>query len=122
MQYRTMLEYETIDKLKPDLKSLHPGLWMLDLDPKCEKVLLGPFNTVAEAHDNRDYIWHYGDRFGRYLWLVGSAAADTLATRCDSIQHIEVAIDTLPLEVIGMRIKVENVDEWIRAPKRKTIK
>lgn len=119
MQYRTLLEYETVDKLKSEVKVLHPGLWMLDLNPECDQVLLGPFSTISEAHDQRDYIWHYGDRFGRYLWLVSPSASELMKINADKLQHIELSIDTIPLEVIGVKMKVEGNNDWIRAPRRK---
>lgn len=119
MQYKTLLEYETVDRLRDELARLQPGVWLMDLDPKCDKILLGPFDTVAEAHDNRDFIWHYGDRFGRYLWLVLPSTMDKLRGRLHSIQHIELGVDTLPLEVVGMRIKIEGVKEWVTIPRKR---
>jgi hypothetical protein len=97
-------------------------MWLLDLDKRAETHLLGPFETVAKAHDNRDYIWSYGDRYGRYLWLVSQNAANLLNSSADRIQHIEVAIDTLPLEVVGFKLKVENESQWIRTPSKRRIK
>lgn len=122
MKYKTLLEYEVVSKLRDELKHIHQGMWLLDLDKRAETHLLGPFETVAEAHDNRDYIWSYGDRYGRYLWLVSPNAANLLNSNADKIQHIEVAIDTLPLEVVGFKLKVENESQWIRTPSKRRIK
>jgi len=113
MQYKTLLEYETVEKLRTELQKLTPGLWMLDLDRECTQVLLGPYDTIAEAHDNRDYIWHYGDRFGRYLWLVSQPAAQIIRSNANKLQHIELGIDTLPLEVTQFRMKIEGTPEFI---------
>jgi len=122
MKYKTLLEYEIVNKLKEELPKIYQGMWLLDLDKRAEKHLLGPFDTVAEAHDNRDYIWSYGDRYGRYLWLINKAAADVLKHNADKVQHIEAAIDTLPLEVIGFKLKVKGLDEWVRAPCKRRVK
>jgi hypothetical protein len=122
MKYRTLLEYEVVSKLKDELKYIYPSMWLLDLDKRAKVHLLGPFNTVAEAHNNRDYIWNYGDRYGRYMWLVNRSAANLLSSNADKIQHIEVAIDTLPLEVIGFKLKVENESQWIKTPSKRKIK
>jgi len=119
MQYKTLLEYETVEKLKTELQRLTPGLWLLDLDRECEQVLLGPYDTIAEAHDHRDYIWHYGDRFGRYLWLVSQTTAQLVRGNAKDLQHIELGIDTLPLEVIKFKMKLEGNPQWIQTPTRK---
>jgi hypothetical protein len=119
MQYRTLLDYGMVEKMQEEMSSLSPGVWLVDLDPDCDKVLLGPFDTVAEAHDNRDYIWHYGDRYGRYLWVVTPTVLDKLRGRTHLLQHIEVGIDTLPLEVTSMKIKLEGIDGWMHLPRKK---
>jgi len=118
MQYKTLLEYEIVEKLKTELTRLTPGLWMLDLDRECTQVLLGPYDTIAEAHDNRDYIWHYGDRFGRYLWLVSHTTAQIVRGSADKLQHIELGIDTLPFEVTQFKMKLKGISEWTKTPTR----
>jgi hypothetical protein len=119
MRYKTLLEYEAVSKLKTELKKLTPGLWMLDLDRECQQVLLGPYDTIAEAHNNRDYIWHYGARFGRYLWLVNQSTSQIVRQGADNLEYIEIGIDTLPLEVINFKIKLEGVSEWVRTPTKR---
>ena len=123
MQYKTLLEYETVGKLREELCDLSPGIWLVDLDLRSDKVLVGPFDTIAEAHDNRDFIWHYGDRFGRYLWVVTPKVLDNLRGRQGLVQHIEIGIDTLPLEVVSMKVKLEGVKDWLHLPRsRKAVK
>lgn len=113
MRYKTILDYGRRDRLLDEiLQDLHDGLWMLDLDPKAESVLVGPFKTIAEAHDSRDYIWHYGDQFGRYLWYVSPGNCRLLMKELTIIKNmddeerpnIELEIDTLPLEIVSFRI------------------
>lgn len=123
MQYKTLVDYETVSRLKSEISVLTPGLWMLDLDPTAQGVLLGPFDTVAEAHDSRDNLGHFGDRYGRYLWLVSKHSCETFKSLSDKIQHIEISIDTIPLEVVSMKIKHEGINEWFRLPRgRKAVK
>lgn len=122
MQYKTLLDYGTVDRIKSEMPQLEPGIWLVDLDPNCDKVLIGPFDSIAQAHDNRDFIWHYGDRFGRYLWVVMPQSLDKIRGRIDFIQHIELGIDTLPLEVTGMKLKIQGVKDWVSIPRRRAIK
>lgn len=119
MQYKTLLDYATVEEFKNLIPSLQPGLWLIDLDPKASKLIVGPYDSIAEAHDSRDFIWHYGDRFGRYMWLLSRHSYEALKAHSANIQHIEAAIDTLPLEIVGMKIKVEGINEWIRVPRRR---
>lgn len=119
MQYKTLVDYGILDKLRSEINDLEPGLWLLDLDPRADTLLLGPFDSISEAHDKRDYIWNYGDRYGRYLWLVSQAACATIKRYQHDIQHVELAIDTLPLEVTGMKLKVANINGWISIPRKR---
>lgn len=119
MQYKTLLDYATVEDFKKLIPKLEPGLWLIDLDPNANDLILGPYDSIAEAHDSRDFIWHYGDRFGRYMWLLNRHSYEILKAHGAGIQHIEVAIDTLPLEIVGMKIKVEGINEWIRVPRRR---
>ena len=90
---------------------LEDGLWLIDLDPRAEEVLIGPFDSVAAAHDARDYIWHYGEQYGRYIWCINSKNCDQLQKMLfgldlsneETLPNIEIEIDTLPLEIVGMR-------------------
>lgn len=129
MRYKTLLDYDRRDKLLDEVKEyLVEGLWLIDLDPRAEQILLGPYDSVAEAHDARDYIWHYGDKYGRYLWHIThkncQQIRNTLATidgpMARSRPHVELEIDTLPLEVIGARFV--SGSNSIRFPKPKTRK
>lgn len=122
MQYTTLLEDRTVERLKQELPRIYPGLWMLDLDPKCEKMLLGPYDTVAEAHDKRDYIWHYGDRYGRYLWLLNTKSAEQIKSKIHIVNFVELTIDTMPLEVVGFRMKLNGFSEWVRPTIRRAKK
>ena len=119
MQYKTLLTDTAAIRLSNEFKLVTPGLWMVDLDPRCDNILLGPFDTIAEAHDKREYLWNYGDRYGRYLWLVNKAACNILNTYADKVQYIELGIDTTPLEVISVKLKTTGINEWIRAPRKK---
>ena len=119
MQYKTLLTDTDAIRLSHEFKTVTPGLWMVDLDPRCDDILIGPFDTIAEAHDKREYLWNYGDRFGRYLWLVNKAACNILNTYADKVQYIELGIDTTPLEVISVKLKTIGINEWIRAPRKK---
>jgi len=119
MQYKTLLPDTDVSRLSEQFKTVTPGLWMLDLDPRCDSILIGPFDTIAEAHDKREYLWNYGDRYGRYLWLVNKAACTVLNTYADKVQYIELGIDTTPLEVISVKLKTIGINEWIRAPRKR---
>jgi hypothetical protein len=122
MQYKTLLDYSIIDTLKDEFEVLHTGLWMLDLNPKASRALLGPYDSIASAHDNRDYLWNYGDRYGRYLWLVSPRTSHLILTHRLDIQHIEASLDTLPMEVVSMKIKITNRNEWIKIPQKRVLK
>ena len=119
MKYTTMLSYEARDKLVSEIPRIQPGLgiYLLDMDPLAEKMILGPFDSVAEAHDNRDYIWHYGETYGRYLWLLNERSVATLKMAPDRIQYMEIHIDTLPLEVTAVKIKLEGQKTWLPVPR-----
>lgn len=117
MQYKTLIDYKTVSRLNSNLNLLTPGLWMLDLDPDAEAALLGPYESISEAHSQRDNLWHHGDRFGRYMWLLGKTSCELLKAAAGKIQHVEVLIDTTPMEIVSVRIKVEGIDEWLRAPR-----
>jgi len=113
MRYKTLLDYDRRDKLLDEAKQyLTEGLWLVDLDPRAEQILLGPFDSVSDAHDARDYIWHYGDKFGRYIWHIThkncQQIRNTLAIMdgpmAPNRPHVELDIDTLPLEVTGVRL------------------
>jgi hypothetical protein len=119
MQYTTLLEDKTVERLKQELPRVYPGLWMLDLDPNCDRMILGPYDTVAAAHESRDYIWHYGDRYGRYLWLLSTKSAEMIKGNIRDADFLELSIDTMPLEVVGFRMKLNGVSDWIRPPTRK---
>lgn len=112
MKYKTLLDYGRRDKLLNEIKeNLSDGLWLLDLDPRTELMLLGPFDSVSEAHDNRDYIWNYGDQFGRYLWYVSPKTCESIHKLLRNVDmaedaskpNIELEIDTIPLDVIAIR-------------------
>ena len=122
MQYKTLLDYSIIETLKDEFERIHTGLWILDFDPKAPHALLGPFDSIASAHDNRDYLWNYGDRYGRYLWLVSPRTANLILAHRLEIQHIEASLDTLPMEVVSMKIKIVNRNEWLRIPQKRVLK
>lgn len=119
MKYTTTLTYEARDKLKKNIPGLIPGLYLLDMDPRADKILLGPFDSVSEAHANRDYIWNYGDMYGRYLWLLNERGAAVLKMKADNIEYLEIRVDTLPLEITSMKVKFEGQHGWIALPKTK---
>lgn len=119
MKYTTMLSYEARDKLVSEIPRLQPRLYLLDMDPLAEKMILGPFDNVAEAHDNRDYIWAFGETYGRYLWLLNEKILSTLKMAPDKIQYVQLHIDTVPLEVTGVKIKLEGQKTWLPVPKRR---
>jgi hypothetical protein len=121
MQYKTLLAYETIAEFKKGIADLQPGLWLIDLDPRADALILGPYDSISEAHEQRDFLWHYGDKFGRYMWLLSRHSCEVLKAHSNKIQHIEVGIDTLPMEIVGMRIKVEDIHEWIKVPRRRVV-
>ena len=122
MQYKTLLDYSIIDTLREEFEVLHTGLWMLDLNPKASRALLGPYDSIASAHDNRDYLWNYGDRYGRYLWLVSPRTSHLILTHRLDIQHIEASLDTLPMEVVSMKIKITNRIEWLKITQKRVLK
>lgn len=112
MRYKTLLDYKRRDTLLNELQNnLTNGLWLLDLDPRAESMLLGTFESIAEAHENRDYIWNYGDQFGRYLWYVSPKTSESVYKLIKNVDmgeegtkpNIELEIDTLPLEVIAIK-------------------
>jgi len=112
MRYKTLLDYDQSDKLLDEIKDhLIEGLWLIDLDPRADQVLIGPYDSVAEAHDARDYIWHYGDKYGRYLWHMTHKNCQRINNLLGTIDdpatlsrpYIELEIDTIPLEIIGVR-------------------
>jgi hypothetical protein len=112
MKYKTLLDYARRDRLLQQIKAeLTDGIWLLDLDPRAKCILVGPFESISEAHDNRDYIWNYGEQFGRYLWYVSSKTNEAIYKLLKNVDmseeatkpNIELEIDTLPLEVIAIR-------------------
>jgi hypothetical protein len=112
MKYKTVLDYARRDKLLAEMKDgLSNGIWLLDLDPRAEVMIVGPFDSISEAHDNRDFIWNYGDQFGRYLWYVSPKSCESIYKLIKNIDmteeaakpNLELEIDTLPLEVIAIR-------------------
>jgi hypothetical protein len=112
MKYKTLLDYKRRDKLIEEMqKDFSNGLWLLDLDPRTEFMTTGPFESISEAHENRDYIWHYGEQFGRYLWYVSPKTYDSIYRLLKNTNlneeaakpNIELEIDTLPLEVVAIR-------------------
>lgn len=119
MKYRSLLNYPVVEKLKSEVKNVRSGLYLLDLDPLCDKVILGPYESIAEAHEGRDNLWSYGETFGRYLWLVSKYSSEILQSHAESINYVELAVDTLPMEITGMKIKVEGVNEWLRVPRKR---
>jgi len=128
MKYKTLLDYKRRDKLIEEMKKdFTNGIWLLDLDPKAEFMAVGPFESISEAHDNRDYIWHYGEQYGRYLLYVSPKTHDSIYRLLRNINlneeatkpNIELEIDTLPLEVVAIRF-VGTAS--IRLPARKTSK
>lgn len=119
MKYRSLLNYTVVEKLKSEVRNVRSGLYLLDLDPRCDKVILGPYESIAEAHEGRDNLWSYGEMFGRYLWLVSKYSSEILQSHAESINYVELAIDTLPMEITGMKIKVEGVNEWLRVPRKR---
>lgn len=127
MRYKTTLDYTHRDKLLQDMREyLTEGIWLVDLDPRAESVLQGPFDSVADAHDNRDFIWHYGDKFGRYIWYVNTVNAASLlkllmknANNSDFSPMVELDIDTLPLEIVGLKIMSEGKSYRIPKVRRK---
>jgi hypothetical protein len=113
MKYKTLLDYSRRDKLLGEINErLEDGIWLLDLDPRAQIMLVGPFESISEAHDNRDYIWHYGDQFGRYLWYVSRKTNESIHKLIKNVDmgeestkpNIELEIDTLPLEVVAIKL------------------
>lgn len=79
MRYKTLLSYAQRDKLLKEMKQyLDEGIWAIDMDPRAEQLLLGPYPTIAKAHESRDYLWNYGEQYGRYLWVLTSTGAKAL--------------------------------------------
>ncbi len=95
---------------KEHLSTVSPGIWMLDLFPGLEKVLLGPYNSVAEAHRDRDMLWHYGEMHGRYVWVVTSGAAVKLCNEMPTFNSVELTTDNLTMEVVRLRVASPNKD------------
>jgi len=89
---------------KDHLSILSPGIWMLDLFPGVEKVLRGPYKSVADAHRDRDMLWHYGEMHGRYVWVVTSGAAVKLCDKIPTFHSVELTTDNLTMEVVRLRV------------------
>jgi hypothetical protein len=112
MRYKSTLNYDQRDKFLQEIQdSLTEGIWLVDLDPRADVMLLGPYESIADAHDDRDFIWHYGDKFGRYLWYVNVVNAATIkkliakyTNDSDNKPMVELNIDTLPFEITGIRL------------------
>ena len=116
MRYKTLLSYAQRDKLLKEMEThLDEGIWSIDLDPKAEQIFLGPYATISEAHEARDYLWNYGDQYGRYLWVLTSkgvkALAASIITAGLPAPIIELEIDTTPLEVVGFRLLGQAADK-----------
>lgn len=117
MRYKTLLTYAQRDKLLKEMKQcLDEGIWAIDMDPRAEQLLLGPYPTIAKAHESRDYLWNYGEQYGRYLWVLTSTGAKALLATLANPDFnpppiIELEIDTIPLEVVGFRLLGDKNDK-----------
>lgn len=97
---------------------LHDGIWSLDLLPQAEQVLRGPYGSVAQAHRDRDWLWNYGERHGRYIWVVTSGAVARLASERSDVHSIELATDALTMEVVRLSVRGPN-REWCEVTHRR---
>ena len=113
MKYKTLLDYKRRDKLLEEIKTTFmPAMWLMDLDPRADNMIVGPFESISEAHDSRDYIWHYGEQYGRYLWYVSPKTYDSIVKLLSNVDmseerskpNIELEIDTGPLEIVAIRL------------------
>lgn len=129
MRYKTTLDFERRNKLLKDMKELlYDGIWLIDLNPAEPDILLGCYDSIAEAHEDRDYLWNYGDLYGRYLWCVNSrnfAEIKKLLHLIDfsdeaTIPNIELEIDTLPMEVISIRFIHKTSTKLTRVKRKRT--
>ena len=119
MNYKTMLTYEQIEKFKESVTRLEIGMYLLDMANGVDPILLGPYSTASEAHANRDNLWAFGAMYGRYLWLIHPANLRLLYSVKDKIEHVEIGIDTGPMEVVSARLKVKGKNTWMTLPKIK---
>ena len=124
MRYKTLLDPTQIDTLIKELKEVaEDGIWLLDMDPRADKMLIGGYDTIADAHEDRDYIWHYGAKFGRYLWVMTQKGRAEMQKMIKTLEvknkspFIELEIDTLPMEVISVRMICGTID--VRYPSRR---
>lgn len=90
---------------------LHDGIWGLDLMPAAEHVLRGPYCSVAQAHRDRDWLWNYGEKHGRYIWVATSRAVERLARERGDMHSIELTMDALTMEVVRLSVRGPN-KEW----------
>jgi hypothetical protein len=90
---------------------LDDGVWSLDMLPEAEQVLRGPYGSVAQAHRDRDWLWNYGEKHGRYIWVVTSRAVARLAKERSDLHSIELTTDALTMEVVRLSVRGPN-REW----------
>jgi hypothetical protein len=108
MRYKNLLDEDKKRKLIDEItEKLEEGLWLIDLDPEADVTLIGPFETIADAHDSRDHLWAYGVKYGRYLWLVRKRKAEEIKAevRTSNVDYIMLELDTLPMEVVAIQFK-----------------
>ena len=108
MRYKNLLDEDKKRKLIDEIaEKLEEGLWLIDLDPSADVTLIGPFETISDAHDSRDHLWAFGVKYGRYLWLVRKRKADEIKAeaKANKIDYIMLELDTLPMEVVSVQFK-----------------
>jgi hypothetical protein len=91
------------------LEHVEVGIWLVDVDPRAKYMLVGPFDSISEAHGQRDYVWDYGGDFGRYLFYVSPKRHEAISrllwsgrTAVDRMR-VEFDVDDGPLEILSMR-------------------
>ena len=91
------------------LEHVEVGIWLVDVDPRAACMLVGPFDSISEAHAHRDYVWAYGGDFGRYLFYVSpkryAAISRLLSSGRTAVDRmtVEFDVDDGPLEILAMR-------------------
>jgi hypothetical protein len=99
-------------QFKEDLLKVSGGIWSLDLFPDVCPAIRGPYDSVADAHRDRDLLWHYGERHGRYIWVVTPQAAFKLIREQSTFHSVEITSDTLSMELVRLRVRGPQ-NEWI---------
>jgi len=118
MRYKNLLDEDKKSKLIDEIaEKLDEGIWLVDLDPKAETVLIGPFETISDAHAQRDHLWAFGVKYGRYMWVVRKRKADELvnAAKTGKIDFIMLELDTLPMEVVSIQVKSQDRPKFYTA-------